>query len=773
MLHKSIVALTAMTTVSMVAQASDASSSDNSGSDQALEVVYVVGSGETRQVQSLLPENLSTLPPGASVQKALNIMPGVNAQSVDSLGANEQSLSLSVRGFNTTRLGYTLDGMPLGDGAYNNYNGLTIGRALIAENLKRADLSMGIGNLGIASTSNLGGAVTYFSSDPAPDMGVRISQSAGSDSALRSFVRFDTGENNGLSAYLSGSYSKSDLFVDQGAYNTSTGKQFNGKVVYDFGRGAIAAFMDVSRVSQANDFYMSKEALERLGWDWGGYAPDWNKALARAYCRPATFNAALCDDSGVDTAADGAFTGGQILRNDELYYVAADYAASESVNLRAQIYHHDDKGAGNNWNYGWSNRNTPQQLPLIIRDTRYTIDRTGGLMSIGWNIGMHGLQAGYWYEGNTSSAERYSFTNVTGPRSLDTFLEGQPNSGTFAQETTWRTHQFYLQDTIRLLDDRLAIDFGFKNTESTSDAVALPGIAMTPISPTSSNQFATGSLEAKDSFLPQVGVRFEITRQHEVFASYAENIAMFQGGFKLGPQSVSQAVWDSQGAPLKPERSRSFEAGYRMLMGDFQASIAAYTVKFEDRLLQYNPCNSREPNGPGCGNRFYNVGGVDSTGVEVAVLWRPMNGLSWYNAASLNKSTYNDDYMQDGVLYPTADKRQVDTPDQLFSSVLTLSGDRWEVALQGKYTGKRYYTYTNDQGLGGYTTFDLGMSYDLGSFFSVKSAKLALNVSNLADKRYVANLDSSVFAPVDPNGTIVVLHSAAPRQVFGTISFSF
>ncbi len=111
--------------------------------DRAGDIV-VIGSGQTRSVSTLLPSNLETLPPGTSIQKALNVLPGVMAQSIDALGVNEQSLSLQVRGFNTTHLGYTLDGAPLGDGAYNNYNGLTISRALISENLGRADLATGI-----------------------------------------------------------------------------------------------------------------------------------------------------------------------------------------------------------------------------------------------------------------------------------------------------------------------------------------------------------------------------------------------------------------------------------------------------------------------------------------------------------------------------------------------------------------------------------------------------------------------------------------------------
>src|SRR6202012_1221770 len=248
------------------------------------ETVTVVGEGQTRSVSTLVPANLETLPPGASVQKALNTLPGVMAQSIDALGLNEQSLTLQVRGFSTTHLGYTLDGMPLGDGAYNNYNGLTISRALISENLGRADLATGMAGLSIASTRNRGGAVTYTSSAPKQEFAVVGTQTFGSNDGKRSFLRLDTGEHDGFSAYLSGQYAEQALFVNQGAYKTSYGKQINGKAQYKFDRGMITAFMDLSRTNQADDPYMSKDMLNRLGWNYGGYAPDWTDYVARAAC---------------------------------------------------------------------------------------------------------------------------------------------------------------------------------------------------------------------------------------------------------------------------------------------------------------------------------------------------------------------------------------------------------------------------------------------------------------------------------------------------------
>jgi|GEM_PF-81318 len=758
----------------------DAAAEQPSAGPEADEVaeIVVIGAGQTRSVSTLVPSNLDVLPPGTSIQKALNILPGVSAQSIDALGVNEQSLSLQVRGFSTTHLGYSLDGMPLGDGAYNNYNGLTISRALISENLGRADLATGIAGLSIPSTSNLGGALIYTSRDPKKDWGATASQTIGSENSQRTFLRFDTGEHNGFSAYVSGQYSEQDLFVNQGAYNTSYGRQLNAKMVYAFDRGAITAFADLSRTNQADDAYLSKDMLGRLGWDWGGYAPDWDSYVARAACSVASLASMCVPSTAPEKLSDVTFTNGQILRNDDLYYLAGDYDLTDTLSVRAQVYSHTDKGAGNNFITGLSNQGTPNtddDLPVQIRDTRYTIDRSGVLGSVTWDIGVHHVQAGFWLEENTSSAARYIRTDVTGPFSLAHYLQGQPSTAQWVQETDWTTRQFYVQDTVSLLNDALTIDFGFKSTYSKSDAKAVPGIAASP--PPASTQFASGSLTAEDNFLPEVGVHWQVAPGHELYASYAENMAMYQGGFKLGPQSVSQAVWDAQGDTLTPETSKSFDAGYRYISGPLQLSLAAYHVKFDNRLLQYNPCPTNQQQNPGCGNSFHNAGSVTSNGVELGALWRPTSWLSWYNSASYNETTYDDDLpwstgTDSSVLKATAGKQQVDTPKEMFASVLTLTRGPFSAMLQGKYTGERFYTYTNDQGFGGYTTFDLGLSYDLDAL-GARGAKLAVNVTNLTDKRYASNFDNSVFAPDDAAGSILVFHASAPRQIFATISFDF
>lgn len=771
------VSLYALTVFAFIthANAADAQMASANGAD--IEEIVVVGAGETRSVSTLLPTNLEVLPPGTSVQKALNFLPGVNAQSVDALGVNEQSLGLQVRGFSTTHLGYTLDGMPLGDGAYNNYNGLTISRALISENLGRADLATGIAGLSIPSTSNLGGALMYMSSDPHKELSGTANQTLGSENTQRTFVRFDTGEYNGFSAYVAGQYSQQDLFVNQPAYNTSYGRQLNAKGMFEFDQGKITAFVDISRTNQADDAYLSKDMISRLGYDWGGYAPNWTAYLQRAACGVPSLVSRCVNSTAPEKTSDVTFTNGQILRNDDLWYIAGDYDIVEDLKAHVQYYRHTDKGAGNNFITGLSNQgttSTADDLPVQIRDTRYTISRDGVVASLAWDIAFNHLQAGVWMEGNTSSAARYIRTSVKGPSSLAHYLTGQPETAQWVQETKWRTDQLYVQDTAKFMDDTLVVDFGFKSTYSRSTAQAQNGISVTP--PPASSQFASGTLKAEDNFLPEVGALWKIAPEHEVYVSYSENMAMFQGGFKLGPQSVSQAIWDAQGGTLVPETSKSFDGGYRYISGPLQISLAAYHVDFENRLLQYNPCPTNQQQNPGCGNSFHNAGSVTSNGVELGVLWKPIDWLDWYNSASYNKTTYDQDLnfcTTTCTLYATSGKQQVDTPKFMYSSALTVRWEGLSASLQGKYTGRRYYTYTNDQSFDGYFTADLGLTYKFGPVSVLKGVKVGVNVTNLFNERYAANFDSSVFAPADPTGTILVAHASAPRQIFGTVGFNF
>src|SRR2546427_163913 len=222
-------------------------STDAALSAQTLDTVSVIGQGETRQVQRITTVDKQVLPPGTSGQKILDRLPGVSVQSNDAFGANEESQTISLRGFDKSRLGYTLDGIPLGDNSYGNYNGLSIARAIIAENLADAELSQGIGSLGVASTSNLGGTIQYFSMDPSTEFGGRASVTVGDNNQRRGYLRVDTGDLNGFSAYVSGVHQDQDMWA--APYQNQTPRQFNAKAVWNVGDHRFGAFVATSRAS--------------------------------------------------------------------------------------------------------------------------------------------------------------------------------------------------------------------------------------------------------------------------------------------------------------------------------------------------------------------------------------------------------------------------------------------------------------------------------------------------------------------------------------------
>src|SRR5471032_1517126 len=82
-----------------------------------------VASHKTRSSVAITKSDMQKILPGINPLKALETLPGVSFQTADPWGNNEQNLSLFVHGFSGQQLGYTMDGVPLGDQQYGNYNG--------------------------------------------------------------------------------------------------------------------------------------------------------------------------------------------------------------------------------------------------------------------------------------------------------------------------------------------------------------------------------------------------------------------------------------------------------------------------------------------------------------------------------------------------------------------------------------------------------------------------------------------------------------------------
>ena len=216
----------------------------------ASDEVIVTVSRTTRSAVELAGPETQKILPGISPLKAIESLPGVVYETADPWGNNEQNETLYIHGFSLQQLGYTMDGVPLGDQQYGNYNGLSTSRAVTSKNVGRVVLESGAGSLGVASTSNLGGAIETFSNDPAKAMGLDLRETAGSYSTTRTFARFDTGDI--LGGYAYGSYLHHDAVAwDFDGHQRDD--QANLKYVRDDVHGKLTLFADWDSKVEPNE----------------------------------------------------------------------------------------------------------------------------------------------------------------------------------------------------------------------------------------------------------------------------------------------------------------------------------------------------------------------------------------------------------------------------------------------------------------------------------------------------------------------------------------
>ena len=747
--------------------------------DDSKEII-VLGHGQSRQAQTLKNRDLLNAAPGTSALKVMDKLPGVSFQSSDPFGAYEWSTRITVRGFNQNQMGFTLDGITLGDMSYGNYNGLHVSRAIINEDIARIDMAQGAGSLDSATASNLGGTLKFISRDPSQKMGGEFAATLGSNNTHRLYGRFETGAINalgGLRGFVSLVDQKSTKWKGAGDQKA---KQADVKFVLPIGEGSLTGFVNYSdrREQDYQDLSIAMINSPFYGHDWDNFQPNYTKAVGvgSVLNNTSLYLSGVLDPSsgywtglgtnpylayGVNTPDDSYYYGAGV-RKDMLSGAKLDLPLSQTVRLNATVYGHKNEGQGL-WvtpytvspNYGVVGATT-NNAPLSVRTTEYDIDRKGLIASLNFDLGAHQVSAGLWTENNDfDQARRFYGETLSAPSRNSLDFQKNPFFTQWEYAFTTKTNHFYVQD-VWAFSEALKINFGFKSLDVKSKVQSTHN----PL--TSGTAALAAELTSKDSFLPQVGFVYKMDKGMEVFGSYAENMIGFVSAATSGPfSSRNQANVDYIKNNLKPETSKTIEGGLRVRMPNFQGVIALYDVKFENRLLGV----AQGPGIVGGAAVLSNVGGVDTQGLELAGTYRFTPEWKLYATYSYNNSEYRDNVVNAAgtILAATKGKAVVNTPKDLFKTELSYDNGALFATLGVNYTGARFYTYTNVGGKVPSTTLaDLSLGYR----FVKHNMDLQLNVSNLTDVKHISTIGSNGFTNTDAGNTSQTVLSGAPRQVF-------
>ncbi len=723
------------------------------------ETISVFGAGSTRQLTSIGRAQMRASVPGTSPLKVLNQLPGVNYQSADPFGAYEYSSSLYIRGFNQSQLGFTLDGIPLGDQQFNNYDGLSITRAISSDNILSANVFQGAGAIDVASTSNLGGAIEFHSVDPTTRPGGAVEQTFGSNNTFRTFVRLESGELNPTGTRFYVSYARTSLDLWKGS-GTNYSDQVNAKLLQPFSDGStVKVFFDWSAIRQFDYQDMSRNYLDTYGPNLANTYPNYTAAYLAAEHIYSPAIAATSDP------LDAAYYAGTANREDFLSGLTWTKLIGDDLTWASTVYGHGDRGYST-----WATPYTPSPngAPLSERVQNPGIRRGGLLSAVTWDLGRNSFNSGVWYEyGQFTEARAFAEAPLLGQGTLGDPTDGYP-SGIFAKPWSevfnTNTFQFHLQDTYHVLPT-LTLNAGFRSLlVHTANKVTEQDIAA------NGGPVAQGALTAADAFLPQISANWRFLPTEELFFDVSHNMRAFpEDGYDTNiaatPWTESQASFQATARDLQPETDWVYEGGWRTDGPRLDTLVSLYRVNFSNRLQLISTGPVIAPT-----TAVQNVGGVTSDGAEASFTWRFVPHWSIYNSLSWNRSTFNQDVMTSSGIEPIRGKTIPNYPEWMDKAALSFRYGSFSASLDGRYLSKRYISYLNDSGISGYAVLDLGTAYEFGKTGPFHNLRVAFNIYNLTNKTYVATM-GELGNPF--SGDYQTFLIGAPLQAFGTISTDF
>ena len=309
-------------------------------------------------------------------------------------------------------------------------------------------------------------------------------------------------------------------------------------------------------------------------------------------------------------------------------------------------------------------------------------------------------------------------------------------------------------------------------------AVANSGGAIFVVSPTAAGPYAANAVWAPfkanykfSPILPSLGFTYRITDDAAVFGSYAK-------GFS-SPRTDN--LYRAPSVNVDPETTDTFDLGVRYTTGRVQALATAWMTNFKNRIVtSFDQVNAISVD--------RNIGTVKGKGVDVGLAIRPLDWFTFQGNASYNDSTLRDNILVSStVTLPTKGKRVVETPTWTLGYRASVEFGPASAGLQVKYVSDRFATDLNDIKSGAYTTADFDARFNLETI-GLKNSWLQLNVTNIFDRFYLANLGTQIAGPANnglvtisglaagasiPGGSAPNFSIGAPRTVSGTVRIGF
>jgi iron complex outermembrane receptor protein len=369
-------------------------------------------------------------------------------------------------------------------------------------------------------------------------------------------------------------------------------------------------------------------------------------------------------------------------------------------------------------------------------------NRPGVTFKANYRVENHNINVGYWTERavHRQTGPRVTFDNAGNPSNLwldKTSAYLLRGDGLPYQARDWKTistgTSLFVQDSISLMQDKLSLQVGVRNSEIERDFINYAN----------AGTFGVGradlDYQIKRTYgkvLPSFGAKYNLDAEKSVFFNVAENFRA-PSNFVLSNLLTGGTVVNGvlTGATLRNpvvgiETSTNFDIGYRLQNKDTTFSSSVFVVNFKDRIAAaWDPVS--------LSSLDYNVGNVTMKGAEIEMGQKLNQNFSVYGSLTYTESLMKQDLKVSTTLTEaTAGKQMPDTPKIMAALALSYKNGPLFGQLTAKHTGKAFSTLVNDQSMDAYSLWNLTVGYKLPETAFFKSPEIRLNVDNLTNAEY-------------------------------------
>ena len=685
--------------------------------------------------------------PMMGIASILSTKPSISAQS---FGPNGMRTYIEMRAFNGGQITESFDGIPLN----SLFNGSAQNDASVRNNVpftlgdvSSINIYRGINNPSVNSFNSLGGTINYNAIMPSYKANGSIFGGYGSYATRNYGFDINTGKlPGGIRMYIRVTRNDSNGWMN----NTSDkNHSYYLSLIKPYNEGR----SNVSFIYMRNDntgftpHSIPFPLVNKYGWTY-----NWPSSIDNSYNIDDSYYAILGWKNYVNKYFN--FSNKAFYDNNRYYrtsYYNPQCDSSVYNNPSSSIYNASEQGVCNqitidgqippfmpNTPESWVSPSSADSYnPEALFGSSYygtnyhlyieTMDEAGDIPQFNVNLPYNKITFGGQFLFGTQRSAEYWYGNSNVP-------EATGYNNAWNEHDTRTNDTLYVQDKIRLLNNRLDIEPGFKyntvNTTNANDAGYYSSAG------TLSNTY--------NYYEPSIGISYKLLKNWIVYGSWGKiqkvpEIGAYYstvGGGTLNGQAVTPPL------TVKPEYVTDYELGTRYKYYGLHLSLNGYKELFENTFSSYYSPSFET-------YIEYNVGNSTYEGVELALNYKIDRYANVFGNWSYNTASYTSSYVGN---YGTvvAGTHIADVPRHLANIGFNGSMFNSRLRLWGTYTGQAGFNYENGvpsgYNYGGYWVFNGYLSHYFNfskmggaiKAMNLKGVTLSLSIDNILNKQYYA-----------------------------------